>query len=78
MSVAAKVSTMIGPGKYDQYATLVREATNAQGVVVIVFEGDQGNGFSVQATSPSFGLRLAGILELVVAELRKHPHGHDG
>jgi hypothetical protein len=37
-----------GPGKYDDMATYVREQTNARGVVVIVFGGDRGMGFSVQ------------------------------
>ena len=42
----------IGPGKYDAEATMVREATNAQGVVVIVVGGDRGEGFSCQASLP--------------------------
>ena len=39
----------IGPGKYDIVATMVRERTNADGVVVMVFGGRFGDGFSVQA-----------------------------
>lgn len=39
----------IGPGKYDDLATTVIKAAHARGVVVIVFDGDKGNGFSVQA-----------------------------
>jgi hypothetical protein len=39
-----------GPGKYDHVATLARTATNAQAVVVIIVDGDEGSGFSVQAT----------------------------
>jgi hypothetical protein len=42
-----------GPGKYDHLATLVREQANALGVIVIVFGGDKGNGFSVQADLPT-------------------------
>ena len=38
-----------GPGKYDLLATLVRERTKADGVVVMVFNGKSGDGFSVQA-----------------------------
>jgi len=37
-----------GPGKYDDMATLVREATKAACVVVIVVGGNRGDGFSVQ------------------------------
>jgi hypothetical protein len=42
----------VGPGKYDDLATLVRETTNAQAVVLIIVEGDRGSGFSVQALPP--------------------------
>jgi hypothetical protein len=38
-----------GPGRYDDLATLVRERTEADGVVVMVFGGKSGDGFSVQA-----------------------------
>lgn len=39
----------IGPGKYDALCTEIREETKAQGVILMVFDGDQGCGFSVQA-----------------------------
>jgi hypothetical protein len=39
----------VGPGKYDDLATIVREQAHAAGVIVIVFNGDKGDGFSVQA-----------------------------
>jgi hypothetical protein len=39
----------LGPGKYDALATDVRNRANAEGVIVIVFGGHLGNGFSVQA-----------------------------
>jgi hypothetical protein len=37
-----------GPGKYDAEATHVREVTHARGVIMIVFDGDRGTGFSAQ------------------------------
>jgi hypothetical protein len=40
----------MGPGKYDEEATLVMERTKAKGVIVIVLGGNQGEGFSCQAT----------------------------
>jgi hypothetical protein len=40
----------IGPGKYDDEATMVQKATNASGVIVIVIGGDKGEGFACQAT----------------------------
>lgn len=39
----------LGPGKYDHLCTIVRQGTNAEGVIVIVIGGDKGDGFSVQA-----------------------------
>jgi len=40
----------IGPGKYDDLCTYVREQAKAEGVIVLVFGGERGNGFEVQAT----------------------------
>ena len=39
----------IGPGVYDDEATMVRESTSAQAVALIVVRGDRGSGFSCQA-----------------------------
>lgn len=41
-----------GPGKYDGVATLARELTGAQAVVLVVFDGADGSGFSIQLTKP--------------------------
>ena len=38
----------IGPGKYDAIATMAREQAEAEAVVVILFNGKHGDGFSVQ------------------------------
>lgn len=46
----------IGPGKYDEEATLVQERTQAAGVIVIVIDGNKGEGFACQAT---LGVTLA-------------------
>lgn len=45
MSLDALVN---GPGKYDDLATDVRLRAKAAGVLVIVFGGDKGHGFSAQ------------------------------
>lgn len=39
----------IGPGKYDDLCTYVTEQSGARAVVLIVFGGKRGDGFSVQA-----------------------------
>lgn len=43
----------IGPGKYDDLATRIREDNDADAVVVVVINGIRGTGFSVQATGPA-------------------------
>jgi hypothetical protein len=53
-----------GPGKYNELCTYVREKAEALGVVVLIFEGNQGNGFSVQAP-PS----LAGALPAMLRDM---------
>jgi len=39
----------VGPGKYDDLCTKVREETNASGAIVLIFGGAEGDGFSCQA-----------------------------
>lgn len=39
----------LGPGKYDEECTKIREETMAGGVLLIVMKGKKGSGFSVQA-----------------------------
>ena len=39
----------LGPGKYDDLCTYVREKTKADGVIVVIIDGERGSGFSMQA-----------------------------
>lgn len=59
-----------GPGKYDAACTAAREMTEAVAVVLIVIEGSQGNGFSVQTLEPEFPRVLPGLLEVIADEIR--------
>jgi len=59
---------MIGPGKYDPVCTYVRNATGAEGAIVIVLDGDQGSGFSVQVP-PRYAQVVAGVLRKVADEI---------
>jgi len=59
-----------GPGKYDDLATLVRESSEAEAVIVIVLGGKFGNGFSVQTTRPGMAERLPDLLEKAAAAIR--------
>lgn len=42
----------IGPGKYDAECAMVRKMAKADGVMVLVFGGHSGSGFSAQFSSP--------------------------
>lgn len=52
---------MIGPGKYDEWATAVLKETHAQGVILIVKSGIFGDGFSAQL-SPLDVLKIPAVL----------------
>ena len=69
----------IGPGKYDDLCTEVRERVGlggademprGGGVLVIVVGGDKGNGFSCQADLPTT-MGLPNLLEMIAAQIRK-------
>lgn len=59
-----------GPGKYDALCTYVREQTNAGTVVLIILEGDDGHGFSVQTNIVHSRTFLPDLLETVAADIR--------
>jgi hypothetical protein len=58
-----------GPGKYDEVATMARTLTLAEGVVLLVFGGFEGSGFSVQASADVL-LQLPDVLETMAREIR--------
>lgn len=55
---------MIGSGKYDQQCTQARNACEATGVVLIVYDGKAGSGFSVQMPAPEIFKLSAAFREL--------------
>lgn len=57
-----------GPGKYDDQATTIREATGADTVMVIVIGGNQGEGFSVQ-TTPANARLLPNLLRYLADQI---------
>ena len=61
-----------GPGKYDEACTTVREMTGAVGVVLIVIEGDKGNGFSVQTLEPDLLPVLPAMLRVIADEISRN------
>jgi hypothetical protein len=63
----------LGPGKYDDLATLVRERagiTEDGGVIVIVLGGNRGNGFACQADLRTT-LLLPDLLEDMARQIRE-------
>lgn len=69
-----EMTTMTGPGKYDDLCSYVTERTKIAerggGVILIVINGDKGNGFDVQA---DFGtmLTIPDLLERIAQEIRQ-------
>ena len=61
----------IGPGRYDDLASIVREETGADCVVVMVIGGKRGNGFSVQVTSLDMLAHLPPLLADIAKQIRK-------
>lgn len=58
-----------GPGKYDDECSLVRAATGAHCIVLLVLGGTRGNGFSVQGTLAAQAA-LPAILDEVARGIR--------
>lgn len=76
MTLPKVVPIGAGPGVYDDLATMVRERTNAAGVMLFIREGDKGDGFSVQfvdvfflAALPDF---LRGMADLIEKQMESH------
>jgi hypothetical protein len=61
----------IGPGKYDDVCTIVREETDATVAIVIVVGGSRGDGFSVQTSDLSLMARLPDVLETIAKQVRE-------
>lgn len=66
---------MIGPGIYDDHCTRVREETKALAAILIVLEGEDGTGFSVQAPLPVVLLLPQLLRELADKVEAKHKEG---
>jgi hypothetical protein len=60
----------LGPGKFDDLATLVREQAGADGVIVIVLGSPAGSGFSVQGT-PEVTADLPKLLRYVADQIEQ-------
>jgi len=45
----------VGKGRYDEICEAVREETGAFGAILLIMDGDRGNGFSVQVPPEVLG-----------------------
>jgi hypothetical protein len=62
----------IGPGKYDAACTAARISCGARGAILIVLEGDQGNGFSCQFEASIVGaIDVPRLLEDAARQIRE-------
>lgn len=59
---------MLGPGKYDDLCTLVREAAEAEGALVVVVGGAKGPGFSCQFP-PHLLRRIPEMLRIIADDI---------
>ena len=64
----------LGPGKYDDLCTYVREHAKARGAMVVIFGGEKGEGFAVQA-DPVLALKMPDILEDMARQIRDSVNG---
>lgn len=61
----------LGPGKYDDLCTHVRNASEAKVAIVAVVSGNRGTGFSMQAHASVNPLEVAKLLETMAANIRQ-------
>jgi len=61
----------LGPGKYDELCTLVREETRAEAALVIIINGKKGSGFSCQSEHFDALLKLPELLEDIAKQIRE-------
>jgi len=71
---------MIGPGKYDRLTTMVRLRAEAEAAIVVILDGNQGSGFSVQARARSVrevAEKLPAILREMAYQIESDGGGHE-
>lgn len=62
---------MTGEGKYDAACTKAREATEADSVILIVLNGNQGHGTSVQSYDMTFPAKVPRLLRKMADAIEK-------
>jgi len=65
---------MIGPGRYDEACEQARIATEAQGILLIVLNGNLGSGFSAQLPA-AFLHKIPLVLRKLADDIEKEGQG---
>lgn len=58
------------PGIYDEICTYARLQTDAETAIVIILNGNKGDGFSVQSYAPDTQEMLPKLLESIAQDIR--------
>lgn len=58
-----------GPGKYDDVCTQARIAARAVAAIVIIVEGEHGNGFSVNTLEPDLIPVIPAMLRAIAQDI---------
>jgi len=62
----------IGPGKYDDICTVIREMTGASCAMIVIIDGTKGSGFSIQSHSTILNSdNIATLLENIANQIRE-------
>lgn len=59
----------VGPGRYDNECMQALHSTKAEGVLLVVINGDRGHGFSLTTSSPEIVAGLPHLLRSVAEEI---------
>ena len=59
----------VGPGNYDEEATWVQVKTQAHGVILMIVDGNKGNGFSIASFDIQATLEITLSLPKLLREM---------
>ena len=59
----------LGPGKYDDYCTILRHELKAKVALIAIVDGNKGTGFSVQSLDPHTLVILPQVLRQIADDI---------
>lgn len=66
----------VGPGKYDDLCTYVREQAEAELAIVVIGGGNRGEGFCVQSANADVTAALPKMLRCMADSIEKDINSH--